>query len=161
MHAKSLKLSSEARRMRETYPSGRAVPVSAVPLIRQPFGLPPSPEGKAKGLREYTYLSSTRQRPSGARETTGRTDALALFPLASGSRPSIKMGICEQVYTKRLFFGGLGRRFFSSGKEMSPRFAHVPTCNQSKQRTARRLIPAFSWSKRCASSSRPPPGPTR
>ena len=28
---------------------GRAFPVPPVPLIRQPFGLPPSPKGKAKG----------------------------------------------------------------------------------------------------------------
>ena len=29
---------------------GRAFPVPPVPLIRQPFGLPPSPKGKAKRL---------------------------------------------------------------------------------------------------------------
>ena len=29
--------------------------MSAVPLIRQPFGLPPSPEGKAKGVRNRRW----------------------------------------------------------------------------------------------------------
>ena len=36
--------------MRGTYPFSKAFPISAVPLIPQPFGLPPSPKGKALEL---------------------------------------------------------------------------------------------------------------
>ena len=81
--------------------------MSAVPLIRQPFGLPPSPQGKAKGAQNG-LINQAHVSGSGARGTAGRTDAPVLFPLASGSRHSTKKGNCEQVSTKRLFFGGLG-----------------------------------------------------
>ena len=41
------KLMSEARLMRGTYLFSRVSTMSTVPLIRQPYGLPPSPKGKA------------------------------------------------------------------------------------------------------------------
>ena len=42
--------------------SGRAFPVSEVPLIRQPFGLPPSPEGKAKDQPSVKNRSAAERR---------------------------------------------------------------------------------------------------
>ena len=92
---------------------------STVPLIRQPFGLPPSPEGKAEGARNDTYQSRIRQRPSGARGTTGRTDAPALFPLSLGSRPPTEKGICEQVSTRDFSLGAWGT-FLFLGKRNVP-----------------------------------------
>ena len=36
--------------------------MSAVPLIRQPFGLPPSPEGKAKDQPSVKHMSAVERR---------------------------------------------------------------------------------------------------
>ena len=84
MQAKSLKLSSGARLMRGTLsshvPGQHSWPATAknlppasflnamVPLIRQPFGLPPSPGGKAKDqpFVKNTLAAERRMRDHGS-----------------------------------------------------------------------------------------------
>ena len=146
MQAKSLKLSSEARLMRGTCRVAGLFPHPQFPSSVSPPGCHLPPGGRLK----TTLLSSTGQRPSGARGTTGRTDAPVFFPLSTSSRPPTEKGNCDQGYTKRLFFGGLGWCFFSSGKETSPRTAHVSTCTQVaiKRNGLRQAHPPFFDSPR-------------
>ena len=70
--------------------------------------LPPSPKGKAKGVRETTYLSRIRQRQR-RWGITGRTDSPGLFPQATGSISSTGKGVCEQVSFQDFSLGVWGR----------------------------------------------------
>ena len=90
--------------------------MSPVPLIRQPFGLPPSPRGKAKD--QAVSRSYQRQRRWKDHGSHGRPRA---FPPSMGSRPSTGKETCAQVCTQDFSLGVWG--------------THVPTCSQ---RTTRR-----------------------
>ena len=98
------KLSSVARLMRGTYLFSRVFSISPVSLIRQPSGLPPSPKGKAKDQPSVKHTSAAERRE---KDHVSHRRTRAYTP-SSSSRPSTKKGTCEQGYTKRLFFGGLG-----------------------------------------------------
>ena len=96
-----------SRLMRETYPFSRAFRVSPPSSPHPPqcahWGTFPQGEGKK------TTLNQEHVSGSDARGTTCRTDAPVLFPLASGSRPPTKKGICVQGCTRDFSLGVWGR----------------------------------------------------
>ena len=110
------KLSSEARLMRGTYRVAGSFLYPQFPSSVSPSGCHLPPGGRLK----THLLSSTRQRPSGARGTTGRTDAPVLFPLSAGTRPTTKKGTCAQGRTRDFSLGVWGGVSFPREKKCPP-----------------------------------------
>jgi len=94
--------------------------MSLVPLIRQRLHrchLPP--RGRLRVRKRHLSIKHTSA-ASGARGITGRTDAPVPFPLSTGSRPSTKKGICEQVSTRDFSLGVWGGISFPREKKCPP-----------------------------------------
>ena len=113
------KLSSEARLMRGTCLFSRAFPMSPVPLIRQPFGLPPSPGGKAQGARKR-HLSIKNMSAAAA---LGGPQVAQTHPCLYPYQRAVDLLLKRESAPRlalRLFFGGLGDVSFPREKKHPP-----------------------------------------
>ena len=97
------------------------------------------------GRLKTNLLSRTRQRPSGARRTTGRTDVPVLFPLSTGSRPPTEKGNCEQVCTQDFSLGVWGGVSFPREKKCPPDLhtLDVQSTNTTPKRCAQEYGPGW------------------
>ena len=109
--------------------------MSPVPLIRQPFGLPPSPEGKAKDQPSIKRTSAAERRK---RDYGSHRRSRAYTPINGHQTPYVRRESASRSAPKT-FLWGSGAAFLFLGKRNVPQIYARP--DVQPQKTGRRPSP--------------------